>query len=317
MNNVTKKTNRKNIRFPTVTIAVSVYNEEENIIPFLGSVLMQKERGFVLEKIQIISDGSTDQTVKQVRKHKTELIDFTEGNHRLGKSTRLNTIYQSLTSDILVQTDADVIFSHPYVVAQLIMPFIRDRRVTLCGGHPQPIKGNTFTEDAINCTVAVYDELRREVRGGNNAFSADGRLLALRKEFAKRFTIPEDMIANDAFVYFYARSHGYTYAFIPSATVYYRSPKNLKDHIRQNVRFIAAPKRLARYFSQHLITAEYSVPRLLFWKLTAREFIKHPFHCLYIWCVNWYCRLFAAITERQLTAIWSIARSTKQIVSTV
>ena len=48
---------------PTVTIALSAYNEAENIGRFLQSVLEQKENGFILEKILVISDGSDDSTI--------------------------------------------------------------------------------------------------------------------------------------------------------------------------------------------------------------------------------------------------------------
>ena len=43
---------------PSVTVAISALNEAQNIAAFLRSVLSQKEEGFVLEKIMVISDGS-------------------------------------------------------------------------------------------------------------------------------------------------------------------------------------------------------------------------------------------------------------------
>ena len=61
MNKEIKKT------LPTVTVALSAFNEETNIGNFIASVLKQKEENFVLEKILIISDGSTDKTAEIVK----------------------------------------------------------------------------------------------------------------------------------------------------------------------------------------------------------------------------------------------------------
>ena len=51
-------------KLPTVTIATIACNEEANIKKFLESVLDQKEKGFKISTILVISDGSTDHTVK-------------------------------------------------------------------------------------------------------------------------------------------------------------------------------------------------------------------------------------------------------------
>src|SRR3989304_6639199 len=100
----------------SVTVAISALNEAHNITAFLRSVLSQKEEGFVLEKILIISDGSTDQTAELARALNSDKIEVRKYGERIGKSSRLNEIYKDLRSDILVQSDADVVFSHPLVI---------------------------------------------------------------------------------------------------------------------------------------------------------------------------------------------------------
>ena len=52
----------------TVTIAIPTYNEEKNIYTLLSAILLQDQKNFVLEKILVIDDGSTDQTVKQLQR---------------------------------------------------------------------------------------------------------------------------------------------------------------------------------------------------------------------------------------------------------
>lgn len=297
---------------PAVTVALSAFNEESNIQKFLKSVLKQKEEGFVLKEIWVYSDGSTDKTVEEAGGIESEKVKIFDSKKRLGKSTRLNQIYAKLNSDYLVQSDADVVFSHEYVIRDIIKPLMENANVAMCGGDPQPIEGNTFTERAVNCTFEAYAPLRKELRGGDNVFSVDGRLLAYKKELVKRICVPEDTIANDAYTYFCCLVLGYKYRYVSSAIVKFRSPQTLKDQLRQNTRFIAAPIRMGNIFPEDIVRREYFVPKRILIMYMLKQFVKHPVMCTYIYLVNVYCRLKAKKTERYLNAKWPIAFSTKR-----
>jgi poly-beta-1,6-N-acetyl-D-glucosamine synthase len=298
---------------PTVTIAVSALNEEDNILPFLNSVIAQKEDGYILEKILVISDGSTDRTVEMANSINHPKLEVKVFNERTGKSKRLNDLYESLISDVLIQTDADVVFSHELLVRDLVQALMSDKAIGMCGGHPLPLPGQTSTEKAVNCTVMAYDEFRATLRGGNNVFSADGRILAYRKELVKKIKIPSDMIANDMFTYFSCLSLGYKYRYVATAVVHFRSPKTLADQVRQNTRFVAAPARMKQYFGEELVSRERNIPFTAFAKSTLKQFLRHPILCTYIILVNAYCRMKARKVGRSLSAKWDIAFSTKHL----
>lgn len=308
---VTMKTIKKT-GVPTVTVAISAYNEESNIQAFLKSILAQKEDGFILKNIWVYSDGSTDKTTSCAKAIKSNKIKVFDDQKRIGKSSRLNQIYSNLTSDILVQSDADVIFSHPFVIRDIIEPLLNNEGIGMCGGRPMPIKATTLTERAVNFTFEAYDPLRHTLRGGNNIFSVDGRILAYRKELVKKITVPESMIANDAYTYFACLTLGLKYRYIKSAVVYFRSPQNLHDQIRQNTRFVSSPARMAEHFAKELVSKEYFIPKSLLWKNMAKQFSKNPLLCFYIFTVNRYCRLKSLIVKKNLSAKWDMAYSTKK-----
>lgn len=299
----------------TVTVAISAHNEQDNIAHFLTSVLKQERGDYTLEKILVISDGSTDQTNAIVREYASRhpVIELIEQPARKGKSTHLNTIYQGLTSDILVQSDADVIWE-PNVIASIIKPIVENPTVGMCGGNPQPIRGTTFIEKAVNITTEAYIPLRWLLRGGNNIFSADGRLLAYRKELVKKITIPVDMIANDMFTYFSCLTLGWSYIFVREAVVHYRSPTTIWDHIRQNTRFAAAGIRMRKYFPLNMVQKEYSAPGFQLKKQMLRIFFKHPLMGMYIFILNKFCVLNAIMQESKLTGAWPIAHTTKRLI---
>ena len=298
---------------PTVTVAISAFNEAANIRAWLDSVLAQAEDGFALEKILIISDGSTEGTTEIVRSVKDARIELRVYSERIGKSSHLNEIYQGLKSDILVQSDADVVFDHSQVVRDIIQPLLNDPAVGMCGGRPLPVAGTTFIERAVNCTAEVFDGFRSSVRGGDNVFSVDGRILAYRRALVKQIVVPADMITNDAYTYFCARTLGWEYRYVPTAAVRFRSPQTLNDQLRQNTRFIAGPSRMRRYFAPSLVNHEYHVPQTIYWRALIAQFVRHPFLCGYIFLVNRYCALRARLNEKRLTAVWDIATTTKNV----
>ncbi len=301
---------KKSMKKPTVTVALSALNEEQNIIDFLKSVLMQKEDGFTLEHIWVYSDGSTDGTAQAARSLGSPKIEVVVAKQRAGKSSRLNEIYQRLESDILVQSDADVVFAHPRVIHDIIQPLLKNKKIGMCGGHPQPIKATTFTEKAVNLTFEVYAPLR-SLNHGSNIYSVDGRILAYRRELVKKIHVPSNMIANDAFTYYTCLMNGYKYKYVPTAVVLFRSPQTFSDQVRQNTRFLAAPIRMTKHFPAELVAQTREVPKFLLIKSMLWQALRHPILTGYIFGVNAYCRLLAKRREKELTAQWPMAYSTK------
>ncbi len=155
----------KKMSIPTVTIAICALNEASNIGQLLQSILEQKEEGYKLEKILLISDGSTDDTVKIARSFSSPFLEVKAYKERRGKSFRLNEIYSGVTSDIVVQPDADVILAHPAVIQNLVQSFGENPKVGMTGGNAQPLPAETFLEQAVNYTLEVYIPFRKSKTG--------------------------------------------------------------------------------------------------------------------------------------------------------
>lgn len=305
----------KNKKLPTITIAICALNEAANIGALLESIKMQKEEGYKLKKVLLISDGSTDDTVniaKGIGIRKLEIRDYKK---RLGKSTRLNEIYgkNGVKTDIVVQPDADVILSHAYVIRDVVKPFMEGKHVGMTGGNPLPLEAQTFTEKAVNCTLEVYIPFRKIINKGNNILSATGRLLAVRREVFEHIKVPRDTIANDGFVYFCTIMQGYQYRFAEKAVVYFRSPQSLKDHINQNTRFKATHTWMKQFFPADVVEREYHIPTDELRKSMIIQFINHPVLSFYIFAINKYCDLRAKILKKKINALWDIVYSTKRL----
>ena len=307
MNKEIKKT------LPTVTVAVSAFNEEANISNFIASVLKQKEENFVLEKILIISDGSTDKTVEIVRSFRHSKLEIRDYKERTGKSTRLNEIYSGLNSDILIQSDADVVFCNPYVVRDMIAGLLSDDNVMMTGGNLLPIKPVTFTEKAVYVACEVYRPLRKKVNDGENVLTVNGPILGYKKEFIKQVYVPNDMLANDTFTYITCKNKGYGYKYIESSVVNYRLPQTFKDQTKQEARFIIAPNVIKKYLPRELVDSCYSLPKKLIRKEMLKQLFKHPILCLYIFILNKYSKYISIANISQINSKWDMIKSTKRV----
>src|SRR3989338_10835968 len=125
-----------NNRF-TITIGIPAYNEEQNIGNLLKSVFSQKEDGYLLKEIIVISDGSTDKTIDIAKKFSSDkrlkILDYSQ---RKGKSYRVNALLKSLKNEVLITIDSDSILKDEFVIKELIQPFKTKKNVGLVAGNP-------------------------------------------------------------------------------------------------------------------------------------------------------------------------------------
>ena len=84
------KTNSQKL---TVTVGIPAYNESANITHLLRALLEQKDNGFVLESIIVMSDGSTDDMVARAQSVNDPRITVVHEIERLGKPSRVNQIF--------------------------------------------------------------------------------------------------------------------------------------------------------------------------------------------------------------------------------
>src|SRR3989338_5892127 len=93
----------------TVTIGIPAYNEAGNIGQLLKALLKQKQAGWVLEKIMVVSDASEDKTDIIVKQFKDKRIRLLRNLQRIGQAESQNRIIDECDSDVLVLMNADVL----------------------------------------------------------------------------------------------------------------------------------------------------------------------------------------------------------------
>lgn len=233
----------------TLSVGIPAYNEEKNILQLLESLTGQRGDAFVLEKIMVISDGSTDGTRRLVKNYAAAnpLVSFAADGERKGQAARLNELYRNNSSDILVTLDADCRLKDEWVLEELARPFL-EKGVGLVGGNDQPNKPENFFERITVVSINLWYETRRTINNGASVYNHHGCVSALSKELCQKIKIPAGVAAADTFLFFRALELGFAFRYAAHAVVYYHAPNNWKDYAAQTMRFWKSKQQISGIF---------------------------------------------------------------------
>ncbi|MDO8658208.1 MAG: glycosyltransferase [Candidatus Levybacteria bacterium] len=297
----------------SVSIGTAAYNEEHNIKNMLLSVIDQKENLVRLKEIIVISDGSTDGTVRMVKSIKDKRIKVINDEKRLGKPARVNMLLKTFNADVLVIIDSDMVMKGKNALENIVKEFINDKTTALVCGDTEPLPARTFLESAINNYRYARKSLEKEFCFGNTAYAAHA-FLAFSKKFAQIIEIPKGVLNDDAYSYFMCALKGYTYHFAKNAVVLYRSPSSITDHFNQSTRHLAGGIQLYDYFGEEFVNSGFTVPKKIMIKLLFYQLRKNPLGYIFLKILNLYCDYKSRKASKSLDVRWTAITSSKMSV---
>lgn len=261
---------------PTVTIGIPAYNEAANIGKLLRTLLKQTSSEYRLEKIIVISDGSTDSTVQIVQKlaSRYKTIKVVVGSNRQGKAKRLNQLFDMTTSEVIVCLDADIKLASVHTLDHLLKPF-ENPRVSLVSGSDQPVRESGWFNEITRTFHELWYETRKDHNGGDSVHNIHGTIYALRKSLYKTCHFPQHLIADDHQVYFRAKELQLDFYFAKNARVYFRLPVTLKEYLVQHSRYLSPHVQMAERFGP-CVWRYYRVGFSSKMKAVARLFFRKP-----------------------------------------
>ncbi len=106
--------------WPSVSVILTVFNEEKIIAEKIGNFLACKYPG--TSELVIVSDGSTDGTGEIIRRFEGERIRLIANRERRGKDPVLADAVRNSVGEIMVFTDVGAMFAEN-ALAELIRPF--------------------------------------------------------------------------------------------------------------------------------------------------------------------------------------------------
>jgi len=177
----TKKRKQSNLgnELPDVTLLISCYNEEDVLHEKISNSLSidyPKEK----LKIIIISDGSEDETDNIAKGYASSGIDLIRQEGRLGKTSAINLAMETVTSDIVVFSDANAMYK-PDAIKKLVRNF-NDEHVGYVVGAALYTDGKTSAAAASEDIYWQYEiKLKTMESDLHSVVGGDGAIYAIRR----------------------------------------------------------------------------------------------------------------------------------------
>lgn len=293
----------------TVSIGIPAYNEEANIGKLLEFFSSEKEDIFQILEIIVISDGSTDNTVNEVKKIKDKRIKLIIKPIRQGKPASLNKIFSIFIGDILITIDADCIPKRNTV--NVIAKAFNKSKASLIGGNPIPLNSKGILFSSLKSRNDLVSKVINNWNNGDNVYASQGRILALENKFAKKLKLPST-IAIDSFLYFTCKYNKKKFIYLKDAKVYFRLPRFLNDHIKQSARFNLSKEKMVKIFGRK-VKEDYKIPTLILFKCFMQEITVSRGIISYLF-LNLVSNIIQTFSEKRKydNALWKISYSTKK-----
>lgn len=223
--------------YPTVTIAVPFYNEENTISKTVESILLLDYPKDKL-KIFLIDDGSTDNTWEVVQKFKNNPNIILLQKENGGKHTAINLALKESDSEFFACLDSDSFVHHQSL--KRILKYFEDDLQTMAV-VPSIIIDNPKNIvqiiQKVEYDMAIYTKKTLGFMGGMQ--TTPGPLSTFRKKvFHELGPYCKAHNTEDQEMALRMQKHGYKIDYCPDAFVYTTAPNSIKKLYRQRVRWI-------------------------------------------------------------------------------
>jgi len=220
--------------WPTVALVICALNEQKIIRQKLEN---SRALRYPNQKLSLvfISDGSTDATADIIREYTASGVELIEHKTRRGKIANLNETLIARTEDILVLSDANVIYDRDaigHLVANFDDPLIGGVSGKVILTDSAPVLGGP-TQNYYS-----VEWLLQEKASDIYAMpGTDGAMYALRRELFR--PCPNDTIIEDFVIAMQIVGLGRRMVFEPKALGWEQGAASLREEFRRKVRISA------------------------------------------------------------------------------
>lgn len=219
---------------PLVSVIVPAYNEGKVVANCIESILASDYPAF---EVILVDDGSTDDTLAEMRRFETHPRVRVIGKANGGKASALNAGIEAAAGEVLFFVDADGIFT-PSTIREMLNAFDDPRVGAVCGNDAPVNLDRIQTRLACIQTHVGTGFVRRALAQMNCLPIVSGNIGAFRRSVVEK-TGPflSGFIGEDLELTWRVYKAGYRVNFAPKAVVLAEVPSNLKDLWRQRVRW--------------------------------------------------------------------------------
>lgn len=235
-----KRPKKKSINdFPPITILIASYNESNNIVSTIKSIANQNYPGGL--KVIVIDDGSTDDSVSQIRTLLPEypwltLLSLYKNG---GKANALNKGLKLVTDYIVITVDADC-YLYKNALKNLVLRFLSDPPTTAA------IAGSVLVRNSRTNIVTKSQEwdyflgigaVKRMQSLFQGTLVAQGAFSLYKTHILKRIGGWKDTVGEDIVLTWDLLIRDYRIGFCEDAYCFTNAPTSLGQFIKQRQRW--------------------------------------------------------------------------------
>lgn len=222
------------ITWPTVTLMVAAYNEEEDIqTKIFNSLTLDYPADRI--RYMFVTDGSNDRTPEIVSRHPQ--IVHLHRPERQGKLAAVERAMKKVDSDIVVFTDANTLLN-PQAVKNMVRHF-SDARVGAVAGEKRVL--SAAKDAAAGAGEGFYwkyeNTLKRWDSELHTVVGAAGELFAIRTSCFE--AVPRDTIIEDFYLTLRIAQDGYRVIYEPDACAEELPSANSGEELKRKIRIAA------------------------------------------------------------------------------
>ncbi len=287
----------------SISICVPAFNEEANIRNILEGLSHQKLFRVHINKIIVVSSGSTDKTaeiVEEFMKTNPRLSLINEEN-RNGKAAAINEFLSVVSDPVVVIQSSDTIPVED-TIELLCRPFLDDANIGMTGGAPIPLNDpNTCLGYIVHSWWWFHRNIPRF-----------GEIVAFRNNIGM---ISAKTAVDEAYIQAKMIQGGYKVVHIDEAIVRNKGADNLGDLIKQRRRIFNGHSRLYQSEKIKIDNMTKSSLHLLLFKYKMKN-LKEATWLLCGIGIEFYARILGAMDmylSKKNPITWDIAKSTKKL----
>lgn len=255
--------------WPTVTLIVAAYNEQDYIIDKIKNTL---ELNYPKDRISFIfvTDGSNDKTPELIAQYPQ--VKLMHRPERSGKIAAVHRAMKEVTSDVAIFTDANTFLNKDAMVN--IARHYHDPTVGAVSGEKR-----VSIEDVADATAGegFYWKYESKLKTWDSELysvvGAAGELFSVRTSLY--IPVEPDTILDDFMISMLIAEKGYRIVYEPMAYATETGSENVKEELKRKVRIAAGGiqsilrlKSLLNPFKQFTLTFQYISHRVLRWTVT-------------------------------------------------
>jgi len=220
-------------QYPPISIVISAYNEQKNISERLENL---KACGYPDMEVILVDDCSTDNT-RYLAQETLDILGFKYhllfNDEQLGTSKSYNKAIAASTRDLVVVTDADVMFKQD-ALHRIITRLLSGTTYGAVTGDLQPERIPGTPAELEYQYRSIYGRMCEWESAHDSTFNFNGALMAFKKQAVIK--INDKQGADDANIAFAAIRNGYRAVYEKNAVVYESVPESFTVQYKQKIR---------------------------------------------------------------------------------